>query len=160
IGKGSACIPVAVLKNVEGVKAIAVDVCRKALKVAKRNIKKHGLRSRIKLIRSDLLEDVPIKLLRGRDVIVTANLPYIPEDYKVSPELKFEPSIALFGGQDGMEVYDRLVAQLVAIQPRAIFFELFEHQIALLKTKLPDYELKYVKDMSGEARVLCMERCN
>jgi release factor glutamine methyltransferase len=158
IGTGSACIPVSVLKNVEGVKAIAIDVCGGALRVARRNIKKHGLRSRIKLIRSDLLEKVPIKLLRGHDVIVTANLPYIPEGYKVSPELKYEPPSALFGGSDGMDIYGRLVAQLIAVQPRAIFFELFEHQIALLKTRLPDYKLKYVKDMSGEARALCMER--
>ena len=53
IGTGSGCIPVAVLKNVEGIRAIAVDVCCKALKVARRNIKKHGLKSRVKLIKSD-----------------------------------------------------------------------------------------------------------
>lgn len=158
IGTGSACIPVAVLKNVEGVSAIAVDRCGAALRVARRNIKKHRLQSRIKLFRSDLLEKVPIRLLRDSEVIVTANLPYIPADYQVSPELKYEPSIALFGGKDGMDVYRRLVVQLMTIQPRAIFFELFEHQIAILKTALPDYHLKYVKDMSGEARVLCMER--
>ena len=158
IGTGSACIPISVLKNVKGIKAIATDVCWKALRVARKNIKKHKLASRITLIKSDLLEKVPLKLLEGHEVIVTANLPYIPTQFQVSPELKYEPPISLYGGKDGMDVYKRLVGQLKDIKPRAIFFELFEHQIAVLKTKLPDYRLKYVKNMSGEARALMMER--
>jgi len=159
IGTGSGCIPISVLKNVEGIKAIATDISRAALRVAKRNIKKNRLQSRIKLIRSDLLENVSSRLLHDHEVIVTANLPYLPPSYyEVNPELKFEPRLALHGGEEGMDVYKRLIGQLKEFRPRAIFLELFEFQIATLKTKLPDYHLKYVKDMSGEARVLVMER--
>ena len=158
IGTGSACIPISILKNVKGIKAIGTDISKKALKTAKKNIKKHKLQSRITLIKSDLLENVPLKLLEGHDVIVTANLPYIPTQFQVSPELKYEPPISLYGGKDGMDVYKRLTEELKKIKPKAIFFELFEHQIAVLKTKLPKYRLKYVKDMSGEARTLVMER--
>ncbi len=158
IGTGSACIPISVLKNVEGIKAVAIDVSRGALRVARKNIKKHKLKSRIQLLKSDLLEDVPVELFEGREVIVTANLPYIPTDYQISEELKYEPQISLFGGGDGMELYKKIVQQLADIKPRAIFFELFEDQIAILKTKLPDYKLKYVENMSGKARCLCMER--
>ena len=158
VGTGSGCIPIAVCKNVKGVKAIATDISRKALKVAKKNVKKHQLKSRITLVRSDLLKNVSFQRLSGHEVVVTANLPYIPTQFQVSPELKYEPSISLFGGEDGVELYKKLVQQLNEIKPKAIFFELFEDQIAILKTKLPDYKLKYVKNMSGEARVLCMER--
>ena len=158
IGTGSGCIPISVCKNVKNLKAIATDVCKKALRVAKKNIKKHKLQSRITLIKSDLLEKVPLELFGDREVIVTANLPYIPAQFQVSPELKYEPSISLYGGEDGMDVYKRLVDQLKDIKPRTIFLELFEFQIAILKTKLPDYRLKYIKNMSGEARVLVMER--
>jgi len=158
IGTGSACIPIAVLKNVEGIKAIATDISRKALKVSRRNVKKHKLKSRINLIRSDLLKNVPMEKLKGKEVIVTANLPYIPKDFQVSPELAYEPSVSLYGGEDGLDVYKRLVEQVRTLKPRALFFELFEDQIAILKTKLPDYHLKYVKDMSGQARVLALER--
>ncbi len=121
-------------------------------------IKKHKLTSRITLVLSDLLKNVPPELLEDREVIVTANLPYIPADFQISPELKYEPHISLYGGADGMDVYRRLIEQLEKIKPRAIFFELFESQIAILKTKLPDYHLKYVKNMSGEARTLVLER--
>ncbi len=174
IGTGSGCIPIAVCKNVENLNAVATDVSKKALKVAGLNIKKHGLKSRIKLVHSDLLENLPIDLLRNKEVIVTANLPYIPKDYQISPALKFEPSISLFGGEDGLSLYKKIVhpsanaqddnfspknfTTLADIKPKAIFFELFEDQIAILKTKMPDYRLKFVQNMSGKARVMVMER--
>jgi len=158
IGTGSACIPITVCKNVKGLTAIAADVSSAALRVAKRNVKKHKLTTRIKLVLSDLLKNIPPEWLEDRELIVTANLPYIPTDFQVSPDLAYEPSISLYGGEDGLEVYRRLTEQVRTLKPRALFFELFEHQIALLKTKLPDYRLKYTKNMSGEARVLVMER--
>ena len=158
IGTGSGCIPISVCKNVKGLKAIATDVSSAALRVAKRNVKKHKLTSRITLVLSDLLKNIPSEWFEGNEVIVTANLPYISADLQISPELKYEPPISLYGGADGADVYRRLTEQLEEIKPRAIFFELFESQIAILKTKLPDYRLKYVKNMSGEARTLVLER--
>ncbi len=158
IGTGSGCIPIAVCKNMKGLEAVATDISSAALRVAKRNVKKHKLTSRITLVLSDLLKNVPSELFEDREIIVTANLPYIPFGFSVSPDVACEPSISLYGGEDGMDVYKRLTDQVRTLRPRALFFELFEHQIAILKTRLPDYRLKYVKDMSGEARVLCMEK--
>jgi release factor glutamine methyltransferase len=158
IGTGSACIPISICKNIDGLTAVATDISKKALNVARRNIKKHGLSRRIELARSDLLKNVDLKKFEKKEVIVTANLPYIPIGYQISPELKYEPPISLFGGEDGMELYKKIVEQLIPIKPRAIFFELFEDQIAILKTRLPDYKLKYIKNMSGKARVMAMER--
>jgi len=158
VGTGSGCIPISILKNVEGLTAIATDVSEKALQVAKKNVKKHKLQSRIQLIKSDLLKEVPIFLFKDKEVILTANLPYIPKDLQVNPELKYEPQISLYGGDDGLDIYKKLVDQITDIKPKAIFFELFESQIAILKMNLPNYRLNYVKNMSGSARVLVMER--
>ncbi len=158
IGTGSGCIPIAVCKNVEGLKAMATDISSKALSIARKNVKKHGLMRRIQLVKSDLLEGVDLGKIKGKNLIVTANLPYIPVNFQVSPELAYEPSISLYGGDDGADVYRKLTEQLKEIKPRVIFFELFEEQIAILKPHLPDYRLKYVENMSGNARVLCMER--
>jgi len=158
IGTGSGCIPISVCKNIEDLIAVATDISCNALRVARRNIKKYGLEGRIRLIHSDLLKNVLPELFEEREVIVTANLPYIPTDYQISPELKYEPQISLFGGSDGMDLYKKIVQQLIPIKPKAIFFELFEDQIAILKTRLPGYRLKYIKNMSGKARVLVMEK--
>jgi release factor glutamine methyltransferase len=158
IGTGSACIPISVLKNVDGIKAIATEISRSALRVAKRNIKKHKLKSRIELFDSDLFKHVSPEIFKGKEVIVTANLPYIPKRFAIHPSTKFEPDIALYGGDDGLDIYKRLIEQLEEIKPRAIFFELFEFQAAVLCTKIEGYEVKFTESMTGDARVLMMER--
>jgi len=154
IGTGSACIPISILKNVSKINAIATEISRPAMKVARKNIKKHHLKSRIKLYKSDLLENVPLRLFDDKNVIVTANLPYIPTQFQIDPSTKYEPDVALYGGEDGLDIYKRLVEQLEEIKPKAIFFELFEHQIAILCEYMPDYELKYAKNMTGNAKCL------
>jgi len=158
VGTGSGCIPIAVLKNAERVKAIATDISSAALGVAKRNVRKYAVQDRIQLFKSDLLGALPAKLFKGREVIVTANLPYIPSNFSVHPSTKFEPDISLYGGKDGLDVYKRLMDQLKFIKPKAVFLELFEFQTAILATRLKGYELKYVKTMSGQARLMMMER--
>lgn len=158
VGTGSGCIPVSVLKNVDGLIAIALEVSKNAIKVAKKNIKKHGLENRIKLIHSNLLKNVDLAYLKGKNVVVTANLPYIPTDFEINTDLKFEPNIALYSGKDGLDIYKELMEELKIIKPSVIFLELLEFQIAILKEYMPDYELKFVKNMTGDARVMVMER--
>jgi release factor glutamine methyltransferase len=158
IGTGSACIPISILKNVPDIQAVATEISGSAMGVAKRNIKKHGLSGRIKLFSSDLLKSVPRELFEDREVIVTANLPYIPKQFAVHPSTKFEPGIALYGGDDGLDIYKRLVDELRDIKPRAMFFECFEFQVATLADKIQGYELKTVRDMSGKAKMMMLER--
>ena len=158
VGTGSACIPISILKNVSDIEAVATEISGSAMGVAKRNIKKHGLSGRIKLFSSDLLKSVPRELFEDREVIVTANLPYIPKQFAVHPSTKFEPGIALYGGDDGLDIYKRLVDELSDIKPRAMFFECFEFQVATLADSYTDYHLKTVHDMSGKAKMMMLER--
>ncbi len=160
VGTGSACIPISILKNIPNIEAVATEISGSAMKVAKRNIKKHGLTNRIQLFSSDLLKSVPRELFEDREVIVTANLPYIPKRFAVHPSTKFEPDVALYGGDDGLDIYKRLIKELEEIEPRAIFFELFEFQAAVLGAQMPDYEVKFTESLMGEARCLMMERNN
>ena len=158
VGTGSGCIPISILKNVPNLQAVGTDISWRALRVAKANARKHHVEDRLQLVWSDLLENVDATELEGSEIILTANLPYLPDKMEVKPELTFEPSISLYGGTDGMDVYRRLMAQVEALRPKAIFLELYEWQIALLQTQFPGYELKFSKIMSGDARCLMMER--
>ena len=158
VGTGSGCIPISILKNVPDLRAIATDISWRALRVAKANARKHHVEDRLQFVWSDLLDNVDTTEFEDTEVILTANLPYLPDKMEVKPELTFEPSISLYGGSDGMDVYKKFVQQLVRIRPKAIFLELYEWQIAQLQTHLQGYELKYAKIMSGEARVLALER--
>lgn len=158
VGTGSGCIPISILKNIPGLSAVATDISRAALSMAKENAKRHSVSNRIRFFKSDLLSRVPAKLLSGREIILTANLPYLPDKMEAKPELGFEPSIALYAGTDGMDVYRRLMRQVETLRPKAIFLELYEWQIALLQTQFPGYELRFARVMSGDARCLMMER--
>lgn len=113
VGTGSLCITAAILKNFENAFAYAVDVSEGALEVARMNREYHGLETHCEIFQSDLLSNVEE---REFDVIV-ANLPYVTDD--ASGELlsesvkKFEPGSALFGGGDGLELYKKLIQEIV-----------------------------------------------
>lgn len=158
VGTGSGCIPIAVLKHQPGLRAIATDISTKALAVARRNLKRHQLDTIIELIHSNLLESVPIEFLSDNQLVVTANLPYLPLDYQVNAEAQFEPGLALYAKNNGLELYQKLLDQLARFKPRAIFLECYEFQMAILAEYSDRYRLKASKNMLGKARMLMLER--
>lgn len=108
IGTGAGAIAISVAKNLPGHRIIATEVSPKALAIAQKNAKLHGVD--IEFVVSDLLEaDLP-----EPDIIVT-NLPYIPSEriaYLDASVKDFEPHVALDGGQDGFELYRKLFQQI------------------------------------------------
>lgn len=109
IGVGSGCIAVSILNSVSDATALAVDVSAAALEIAARNAKKHGVDARLDLHRGDLFEGV-----NGEFDLIISNPPYIPDaelDH-LQPEVRdFEPRTALAGGEDGLDVIRRIVAE-------------------------------------------------
>lgn len=107
VGTGSGNIAVALAKHLPNSLITATDVSKEALEVARKNINFYGFEERIELIESDLLE----KMKERKFDIIVANLPYIgtKENNFVSKEaLEFEPHKALFGGDDGLSLYEKL----------------------------------------------------
>ncbi|RLC37307.1 peptide chain release factor N(5)-glutamine methyltransferase [candidate division Kazan bacterium] len=102
IGTGCGNIAIALAKNLPSAKIVASDICRQALSVAKRNILNQGLENQIEIVHSNLAEHIKTAEL------IVANLPYIPEYYRVSKDILFEPQKALFAGMDGLKFYRRL----------------------------------------------------
>ena len=158
VGSGSGCIPIAVLKNQKGVNAVATDVSRLALHMAERNAKRHEVFDRITFIHSNLLNNVDVDLFDGKRLILTANLPYVPLDYQVNEEAKYEPGLALYAQKNGLDLYQKLLDQLGAVKPRAIFLECYDFQLATLAEHLEAYELVSHKNTLGQGRMLLLER--
>ena len=107
IGTGSACIAVASALAFPGARVDAVDISAAALEVARGNVEGHGLTERIRLIQSDLYENLgDLKY----DLII-ANPPYVTarEMRRLPPEHRHEPALALAAGQDGLDVIRRLL---------------------------------------------------
>lgn len=93
--------------------------------------------------------------------VVVSNPPYIPiADKRLEREvLKFEPAVALFGGETGLEVIERLIAQASKkLKPGGfIALEVGEGQSGDVKSLLESsgfYSVKVYKDLSGIERVV------
>jgi len=85
----------------------AVDVSDAALAVAKENAQLNGVERRIRWRSGDLLEG-----LAERFEIVVSNPPYVPggdRDSMAVEVREYEPGLALFAGEDGLDVYRRLI---------------------------------------------------
>jgi release factor glutamine methyltransferase len=112
VGTGSGALAVTLAHHLPNVRVLATDISRDALEVARLNARRLGVAARIEFIESDLLERVSVPF----DVLV-ANLPYIPRARwdELPREIRaFEPRLALDGGEDGLVVFRRLLAQLSA----------------------------------------------
>ncbi len=109
IGTGSGAVSVAVAANTATALIYAVDISPGALAVARANVLRHGMESRIQLLSGNLLEPLPEPV----DVIA-ANLPYVAihEWRELAPGIvNYEPTQALLGGADGLDFIRSLLTQ-------------------------------------------------
>ncbi|MCA1646731.1 MAG: peptide chain release factor N(5)-glutamine methyltransferase [Chloroflexi bacterium] len=103
-GSGAVAISLAAEANVD---VIATDVSFDTLALAKENAVDHGVGVAVRLLQADLLAGV-----RGPLHVVLGNLPYIPQARDLPADVRdYEPHVALFGGDRGTELIERLFAQ-------------------------------------------------
>ena len=111
VGTGSGCIPVAILRERAGARAVGLDISLDALRVAARNATRHGVRERLALAASDCLG-----ALNPRGTLfsmIVSNPPYVAEgalDGLQREVRDHEPRVALTPGGDGLGIIRRLVA--------------------------------------------------
>jgi|TARA_B100001971_G_C18151899_1_gene516320 release factor glutamine methyltransferase len=160
VGTGSGAIAVSLALNIPTSSIIAVDISEAALAIADDNRRTHGLYSRIKLRRGNLLEPIIDKI----DILVS-NLPYIRSDKLTSlqEEVLREPVVALDGGYDGLELIKRLLFQAVnkMSNPGVILFEIDPDQaseaVKLCQQFFPSAITTVLKDLSNNQRAVLLE---
>ncbi|WP_435005294.1 peptide chain release factor N(5)-glutamine methyltransferase [Tundrisphaera lichenicola] len=113
VGTGSGCLALACAQHHKSARFMAIDLSPEALAVARSNAEKLGLSDRVEFRQGDLL--APVAGDGPFDAIVS-NPPYIATG--VIPTLEpgvrdNEPHLALDGGEDGLRVVDRLIAEAV-----------------------------------------------
>jgi len=110
VGTGSGCLAVALAHERGNATIIATDISEPALGVAAANALRHGVDSRIRLVRTSLLDDVP-----GPFDLIVANPPYVPVGTRdgLQPDVRdYEPETAVFGhGADGLDEVRLLLTQ-------------------------------------------------
>ena len=155
-GSGAGAVALAVARPDAVV--YALDVAPRALELTARNAAAHSVSDRVRVIESDLLAALPCAVNA-----VAANLPYVAsaEIPSLEPDVsRYEPLEALDGGEDGLDLVRRLLAEAGAcLQPGgALALEIDPRQAAAAQAAaracFPTARVRVKRDLAGRDRVL------
>lgn len=175
MGVGSGCIGLTLLSQLPKAQLLAMDISEEALSVAKKNADTFGLSSRVEFLRTDIsklaLSEVEASFdYRQKFDLIVANPPYISldpaeEEGHIQASVKeFEPSVALFAADSGyacIRDWSRCIRRWLAPAGLALM-EIGSAQAENAKKILcevgwTDKELKIIRDLSGQDRLLQMK---
>ena len=158
VGTGSGCIAIAIAHALPNAEVTAVDISAAALEVARENVTRLGVKVRV--LESDLLEAV-----NGEQFdLVVSNPPYVGrcEADKVQREVReHEPAVAVFAGEQGLDVYRRLIPQSheVLVDGGWLLMEIGYSIEQPVRELLRGWqEVSSIADLQGIARVVVARR--
>ena len=157
IGTGSGCIMLSILKERPKCHGTAIDIRKKALKVAITNAKMHHLQNKIKFINNDI-----DKFNYNKYDFILSNPPYINSiDIKRLDKdiILYEPLVALQAGIDGLRVIRKLIKKSRTLLKKngKLIFEIGKNQlidVIKLLNKNKFYINEVCKDLQSHPRVI------
>jgi release factor glutamine methyltransferase len=159
VGTGTGAIALALAARRPDARVTAIDVSADALALAAENAALNDLAERVELLQGDLLAPV-----EGRCFdLVASNPPYVAEGEAVDPEVSgFEPQLAVFAGDAGRAILERLAAGApAALRPGGrLVVEVGEGQAPWLAGHLAGlgYEaVEVTRDLRGIERVVAAQ---
>ena len=192
IGTGSGCIAIALAKELPQSAIFATDISSAALAVARRNAARHSVADRIRFLECNLLDGLAASTVGARYIVplrpeganfelhesritehgsrsfdlIVSNPPYIGRrgTETLPREVRdHEPEIALYGGEEGHELYADLIAQSAAhLKPSGILIlELGHNSLPAVQPLLDSpvwTNIGATNDLAGIPRVLAAER--
>lgn len=136
VGTGSGALGITAALELPNVRVSLLELDSDAAAVATHNVKLFNLD--LPLLMSNLLNNAP-----GHYDALLCNLPYVPNSHTINKAATHEPPLAIFGGNDGLDLYRRLFAQADATyvlteslppQHEALAAIALEHGYMLTKT--------------------------
>jgi ribosomal protein L3 glutamine methyltransferase len=151
-GNGSlACIAALAFPDV---KVDASDISADALAIAKINIERHKVQDRVTLIESDGLANLP-----GPYDLILCNPPYVNSQSmaKLPDEYKHEPSLALAGGDDGMDFIRPLIAEASKhLSSMGVLVLEIGNERRHFERAFPKLEVAWLETSAGSSQVLAV----
>ncbi len=157
IGTGTGAIALALGTEVPGLSLVATDVSIDALSLAKENlVLQKKLVSEVVMVHSDLFSS-----LSGFGLfdLIVSNPPYIPVSTVLDPRVAdYEPPQALFGGDDGFQIIEKLIdgsPQLLTRRGAELFLEIDEShagRVLELASRNGFSATKIHRDLAGKDR--------
>ena len=113
---GSGCIGLAIASRVKDARVTLADISKEAMAVAKRNVVDHKMAGRVSVVHVNALETPPAFL--GKFDMIVSNPPYITGEEMKGLDRSvtdYEPHLALYGGEDGLEFYRSIAKNYAAV---------------------------------------------
>ena len=169
VGTGAGCIAVALAKELPNARVVATDISARALAVARRNAERHTVADRMCFVESNLFEQSGEWQVASSECgpmpqfdLVVSNPPYIGRNEKdlLMREVRdHEPEVALYGGDEGYEIYADLIAQAARhLKPGGLLvLELGHNSLPAVQPLLepPGWlNVAVTNDLAGAPRVL------
>lgn len=155
VGTGSGIIAVSLAAELPGSTVLGVDLSLAALRLAQRNAQRL-VQTKVSFLQSDLLAP-----LTGPFDLICANLPYIPRTtLETLPVSRWEPRLALDGGESGLDIILRLLkqAQTRLAAAGTILLEtdssLGVETLSAAQDAFPNARHQLIKDLAGHDRIV------
>jgi release factor glutamine methyltransferase len=180
VGTGSGCIAISLAKELPAATIYATDISKAALAVARNSAVRLGLADRIHFLESDLLEAFESKSPGARNAapqtdashspllfdLIISNPPYVGLNEAESLPIEVrdhEPRIALYGGEEGYELYGALIPQAARFLKHGglLILELGHNSLPAVQPLLDTPEwcaTGITNDLAGIPRVLSAQR--
>lgn len=164
LGTGSGAILLSFLYYCKEAKGIGIDISEKALAVAKENGKELAMEERSAWTLGDYIDALPEGVLYDG---ILSNPPYIPREdiAHLQEEVKHEPMLALYGGEDGLVFYRRLAEKAAAHLKEGGFLAVefgihqWEDILSLLKETGEFEDFEVIKDYGDiERAIYCRKK--
>jgi ribosomal protein L3 glutamine methyltransferase len=157
-GNGSLAILLAL--SCPDIHVSACDISLPALSVAARNVDRHGLISQVELLEGDLWDALPEPNEDNLFDLIICNPPYVnAQSMNALPaEYHAEPSLALAGGDDGMDLIRKIIAQApdYLTERGAILIEI-GNEYENFKNAFPQIPVIWMEVSAGEEQVLLIQ---
>jgi len=151
---GSGCLAILLALAFPDAQVDATDLSADALEVAARNVAEYELGDRVRLTGGDLFAG-----LSGRYDVIVANPPYVNRESmeQLPPEHRAEPRMALAGGEDGLEIIRRLLAQAGAhLSDRGVLIVEIGHNRDELEKAFPKLPFTWLETSGGDGFVFLL----
>ncbi len=160
IGTGSGAIAISLAREFENADILAIDISEDAIKVADKNITDKKLHNRIKL------KKTTINYINENFDLIVSNPPYLTkkELQNISQEIRnFEPSLSLYGGEDGLNFYREFSKKIPQIMNSNAYFitEIGAQQYLDCREIFSLSSLKFVKktqDLQKKDRIMVFSK--
>ena len=155
---GSGCLAIIAAHQFPEAFVDATDISKEALEVARINVEQHGLKDRLNLHHGSLFDPLPVS---AQYDLIISNPPYVNSASMqvLPPEYRHEPSLALAGGDDGMDLVRTIIEQAPAhLREGGLLLIEIGHERPYFKEAFPDLEPVWLDTAESSDQILLLTK--